>query len=92
MTTQLSCPKCGQTMKVKTDLKLPWWKLRWEFMLKLIGGLIVTFYFIGYDTTVREYNYEDSPRIHNVGRMHNRVVGIMVGLGLVGAGVLSGKK
>lgn len=62
--------------------------------LMVAGILIVLFFFVVYDTTVGVDTYigmglyqDMGERVYNVGRMSNRLVGIIFGFGLLGTGI-----
>jgi hypothetical protein len=58
-------------------------------LLACLGGLLVTYYALVYDTTVPLY--PDAPhmpdRVYNIGLMHNRTVGVGVGFGFLATGI-----
>jgi hypothetical protein len=54
--------------------------------------LLVLYYWLVYDTTVAQYpgsgpELEARERVYNIGRMLNRLVGTMVGLGFFAGGI-----
>lgn len=62
-------------------------------LLTTFGGFITFFYWLLYQTTVRDTGLQNpfSPSIeyvHNIGSMNNRTVGITVGVGLALGGLL----
>jgi hypothetical protein len=52
-----------------------------------IGLCVVLFYWIMYDTSVPSVSY--GVRVHNIGLMQNRQIGIMIGLGILLVGFVS---
>jgi hypothetical protein len=59
-------------------------------VLICVGLCLVLYFWVLYDTTVPVYPqaYPAIPdRVYNVGLMHNRTVGVMIGIGCLAAGV-----
>ncbi len=63
----------------------------WGLVLLCLGVLLVLFFAVIYDTTVLEYpgteNWDNPPRVYNMGRMQNRQIGIWIGLGSAAGGI-----
>ena len=59
-------------------------------LLIILGVLLVFFFGLVYDTTVPVYEFAPthSPRIHNLGLMQNRLIGVVVGVLLIVVGVI----
>jgi len=57
-------------------------------LLVLIGVGIVLYFWVIYDTSVFVYSYAPQfGRVHNIGRMQDRLIGTIVGLGSCAAGI-----
>jgi hypothetical protein len=79
-----ACPNCGHPV-AETPTSLPATSIMIGGPLLVIGGILCSVFFgFFYDTSVST----DFGRVHNTGLMQNRELGLIVGIGLVIAGVV----
>lgn len=60
-----------------------------SFLIICLGAYIALYFWAVYDTSVPVYEYvPEGPRVHNVGLMQNRTIGVIIGLACSGIGSL----